>query len=72
MDPDLRTALLGIGLVFCAFFGIVTISSLIESGISLRTYGDLAALGLYGVSLGIIGMIAAALIGAIRNPPPDE
>jgi hypothetical protein len=72
MDPDLRTALLGIGLVFCGFFAIVTISSLIETGISLRTYGDLAALGLYGVSLGIIGMIAVALIGAIRNPPPDE
>jgi hypothetical protein len=37
----------------------------------LRTYGDIGAIALYGVSLGIVGMIAAGLIGALRNPPDD-
>ena len=71
MDPDLRNALLLIGLIFCGFFAVVTIYVIVDTGLSLRTYGDIGAIGLYGVSLGIVVLIAAGLIGALRNPPDD-
>ena len=71
MDPDLRNALLLIGLIFCGFFAAITIYVIVDTGLRLRTYGDIGAIALYGVSLGIIGMIAAGLIGALRNPPDD-
>ena len=71
MDPDLRTALLLLGLIFCGFFAVVTLYVIADTGLSLRTYGDIGALGLYAISLLIIVMIAAGLIGALRNPPDD-
>ena len=71
MDPDLRNALLLLGLLFCGFFAVVTIYVIVDTGLHFRTYGDIGAVGLYGVSLGIVGMIAAGLIGALRNPPDD-
>jgi hypothetical protein len=71
MDPDLRTALLLLGLIFCGFFAVVTLYVIADTGLSLRTYGDIGAIGLYAVSLLIIVMIAAGLIGALRNPPDD-
>ena len=72
MDPDLRTALLGLGIAFCAIFGGLTIYVAVKLGFGLSTYGDLLALGFLAVSVLIIAMLAAGLIGAIRNPPPDE
>jgi hypothetical protein len=71
LDPDLRNALLVLGLLFCAFFAVVTIYVIADTGLHLRTYGDIGAIILYGISLLIIGMIAAGLIGALRNPPDD-
>ena len=71
MDPDLRNALLWLGLLFCAFFAVVTLYVIVDTGLRLRTYGDIGAIILYGISLLIIGMIAVGLIGAIRNPPDD-
>ena len=71
MDPDLRNALLLVGLIFCGFFAVVTAYVIVDTGLSLRTYGDIGAIILYGVSLLIILMIAAGLIGALRNPPDD-
>ena len=71
MDPDLRNALLLLGLLFCGFFAVVTLYVIADTGLHLRTYGDIGAIILYGVSLLIIGMIAAGLIGALRNPPDD-
>jgi hypothetical protein len=69
LDPDLRNALLLIGLIFCGFFAVVTVYVIVDTGLSLRTYGDLGAIVLYGVSLLVVVLIAAGLIGAIRNPP---
>jgi hypothetical protein len=60
VDPDLRTALLAGGLVFCLLFAVLTISAAVDTGFDIFSV----------VSFGIIGMIAAGLIGAIRNPPP--
>jgi hypothetical protein len=71
LDPDLRNALLLIGLLFCGFFAVLTIYVIADTGLHLRTYGDIGAIILYGVSLLIIVMIAAGLIGALRNPPDD-
>jgi hypothetical protein len=71
LDPDLRNALLVLGLVFCGFFALITIGAIIDTGLHLRTYGDIGAVGLYGVSLFIVVMIGAGLIGALRNPPDD-
>jgi hypothetical protein len=71
LDPDLRNALLLVGLVFCGFFSAVTIYVIVDTGLRLRTYGDIGAIGLYAVSLLIVVMIAAGLIGALRNPPDD-
>lgn len=71
MDPDLRNALLLIGLLFCGFFAAVTLYVIADTGLHLRTYGDIGAIILYGISLLIVGMIAAGLIGALRNPPDD-
>ena len=60
-----------IGLIFCGFFFAVTVYVIADTGLHLRTYGDIGAIGLYGISLLIVGMIAAGLIGALRNPPDD-
>ena len=71
MDPDLRNALLIIGLLFCGFFAAVTLYVIVDTGLRLRTYGDIGAIALYGVSLLIVVLIGAGLIGALRNPPDD-
>ncbi|HKH22083.1 MAG TPA: hypothetical protein VKA88_00555 [Solirubrobacterales bacterium] len=71
MDPDLRNALLIVGLIFCSFFAAVTLYVIVDTGLELRTYGDIGAIVLYGISLLIVVMIAAGLIGALRNPPDD-
>jgi hypothetical protein len=71
LDPDLRNALLLVGLLFCGFFAAVTLYVIADTGLHLRTYGDIGAIILYGVSLLIIVMIGAGLIGALRNPPDD-
>lgn len=71
MDPDLRNVLLLLGLIFCGFFAVVTIYVIADTGLHLRTYGDIGAIILYGISLLIVVMIAAGLIGALRNPPDD-
>ena len=62
MDPRTRSALLGFGIAFCALFAVLTISVALESSFDVFTV----------ISLLIVGMILAGLIGAIRNPPPDE
>ena len=71
MDPDLRTALLLLGLIFCGFFAAVTLYVIADTGLHVRTYGDIGAIALYVVSLLIVMMIGAGLIGALRNPPDD-
>ena len=62
MNPLTRSLLLGAGIAFCLFFVVLTISATAETGFGVGT----------ALSLLIILMIASGLIGAIRNPPPDE
>ena len=61
MDPNVRSAILFGGLAFCVIFGAMTITVAAESSFDIFTV----------VSLLIIGMIAAGVIGAIRNPPDE-
>ena len=65
MDPDLRTALLLLGLIFCGFFAAVTIFVIVDTGLHLRTYGDIGAVGLYGVSL----LITRSQMSALSHWP---
>jgi hypothetical protein len=62
VDPGTRTAILIAGVTFCALFGGLTIAVAVSDGITIFVV----------FSLLIVGMIASGLIGAIRNPPPDE
>ena len=55
--------------MFCGFFAVLTFGAIVDTGLRLRTYGDIGAIGLYGVSLLIVVLIAVGLIGALRNPP---
>jgi hypothetical protein len=62
MDPDVRTAILGVGIAFCTLFGAAAIVAIFES---VTGFG--VVLGI--ISLVIVGMIMLGLIGAMRNPP---
>lgn len=62
MDPGTRTAILISGITFCVVFAAMTIAVALDSGLTVFTL----------IGLLIVGMIGAGLIGAIRNPPPDE
>jgi hypothetical protein len=59
MSPDMRTALLIGGLVFVGAFLAMTIVVALDTGVDVLTIA----------ALGIIWMLGAALIGALRNPP---
>ena len=61
VNPDLRTALLVGGLLFVGLFAAMTLSVAIDDGVDILTF----------VAVAIIGMLALALIEAIRNPPDE-
>jgi hypothetical protein len=64
VDPDVRTALLVVGLLFIAAFGGMSLYVIGDSG--LDTVGDLM---LALASIGVVVFVLLGLIGAIRNPP---
>ena len=59
MDPDVRTAILAVGMVFCLLLGGLTLGVIAESGLDILSL----------TSLLIVGLLLIGLIGAIRNPP---
>jgi hypothetical protein len=59
MDPNVRTGLLAMGLVFCVVFFFLTLAVVAESSFDILTV----------ISLLIVAMIVLGLVGAIRNPP---
>jgi hypothetical protein len=59
MDPNVRTGLLMLGVVFCVVFFMLTIAVIAESSIDILTL----------TSLLIVVLIGAGLYGAIRHPP---
>jgi hypothetical protein len=64
MDPDVRSALLAVGLLFIAAFAGMSIYVIADSG--LNTVGDLM---LALSSLAVVVFVMLGLIGAMRNPP---
>jgi hypothetical protein len=61
MEPEVRTALLLVGIVFCLGFAALTLAAAAESGFGILTL----------LSLAIVALIGAGLIGAILNPPDE-
>lgn len=59
MDPDLRAALLVIGLLFCGLFALMTLSVVAESGLDVLSV----------TAFGIVALVLFGLLGALRNPP---
>ena len=61
MEPEIRTAVLTVGILFCLFFLTLTLGVVADSGLDVLTVASFV----------VIGLIAIGLIGAIRNPPDD-
>jgi hypothetical protein len=61
MEPEIRTAVLAVGILFCLFFLTLTLGVVADSGLDVLTVASFV----------VIGLIAIGLIGAIRNPPDD-
>jgi hypothetical protein len=61
MDPDVRTAIVAIGVVFCVLFLTLTLGVVADSGLDVLSVASFA----------IIALIAIGLVGAIRNPPGE-
>jgi hypothetical protein len=61
MEPEVRTAVLTAGVVFCLLFLTLTIGVVADSGLDVLSVASFV----------VIGLLAIGLIGAIRNPPDD-
>jgi hypothetical protein len=61
MEPEIRTAVLAVGILFCLFFLTLTLGVVADSGLDILSVASFI----------VIGLIAIGLIGAIRNPPDD-
>jgi hypothetical protein len=59
MDPDARTAILGVGVAFVALLAALTLGVIADSGLDILSL----------TSLVVIALLAFGLIGALRNPP---
>jgi hypothetical protein len=59
MDPDVRTALLVVGMLFCALFGLMTVTVVAQDGIDVLSIAAFA----------IVAMVLIGLLGALRGPP---
>jgi hypothetical protein len=59
MDPDVRAALVLVGLLFCALFGLMTITVVAQHGIDVLSIAAFA----------IVAMVMIGLLGALRGPP---
>jgi hypothetical protein len=61
MEPEVRAAVIFVGLIFVFLFGGSALVVAGRDGIDILTF----------VSLAIAGMILLAVIAAIRNPPDE-
>lgn len=61
MEPQVRTALLAVGVLFCVLFLMLTLAVVADSGLDVLTVASFA----------IIALLVIGLIGAMRTPPDD-
>ncbi len=70
-SKDVRSAILGIGIIFC--IGLLAMTAVVVADLEIREWNLsfllLGAFIVFGVA--IIGMILVALISALRNPPDE-
>ena len=70
-SKDVRSAVLGIGIVFC--IGLLAMTAVVVADLEVRewtlSFLLLGAFIVFGVA--ILGMILVALISALRNPPDE-
>lgn len=70
-SKDVRSAILGIGIIFC--IGLLAMTAVVVADLEVRQWNLsfllLGAFIVFGVA--IIGMILVALISALRNPPDE-
>lgn len=59
MNPDVRTAVLTVGLVFWAFFALLTLTVVIEEGIDILSISAIV----------ILVLLAPPLFSSLRGPP---
>ena len=59
MGPETRNAILAVGLVFWAFFALLTITVLIDDGIDILSI----------TSIVILALLAPPLFSSLRGPP---
>jgi hypothetical protein len=64
VNPDIRNAVLAVGLAFCILFGASALAAIVKYwGVSPRhVFAGF-------ISLGIVALIGFGLLGALRNPP---
>ncbi|HEY0515996.1 MAG TPA: hypothetical protein VGD00_02645 [Solirubrobacteraceae bacterium] len=55
-----RQVVLGIALIFIAFFAFLTIAAIVEQGVTVASV----------LSFFILALLAVGIVGALRNPPP--
>ena len=71
MSPDVRTGILGLGIVFCLGLAGMTVSVIVELEIERWTFSVILLVGFLIAAVGVIAMILIALISAMRDPPGD-
>jgi quinol-cytochrome oxidoreductase complex cytochrome b subunit len=54
-----RTVVLGLALLFIAFFAFLTVAAIIEQGVTVASF----------ISFFILALLAIGIVGALRNPP---
>ncbi len=68
---DIRTAVLGIGIIFCVGLLAMTAAVVAEIDIQQWNLSSLLLIGFIVFGIAIIAMILLALISALRNPPDE-
>ncbi len=54
-----RIVVLGVALVFIAFFAFLTVAAIIEQGLTVASL----------ISIFILALLGIGIVGALRNPP---
>ncbi|MEJ7825249.1 MAG: hypothetical protein WKF48_07445 [Solirubrobacteraceae bacterium] len=57
-----RTAILGAALLFIGLLAALTVIAVVNGGVNVLTF----------VSLLVLAMFAFGIVGALREPPPDD
>jgi hypothetical protein len=71
VNPDVRAAILWVGILFCLAVLAMTAVVIVDLQIEQWRFATLLLVGFVIGGVGIILMILIALISALRNPPDE-